>query len=112
MQILISFVYIAHIRAYAVSESTNMIKGMITQTVTTRLHHLELVRMLTYVIAYHKEGSLDAIMVEHIEHPRGHLRYRTIIERKIYSTFVFVHSPKRTRIEPSQKAGGLFYNHG
>lgn len=93
VQIFVSLVYIAHIRAYAVSESANVIVGVITQSMASCLYHLELMWVLAYVVAHHEEGGFNAVVIEHIKHPRGYLGYGTIIKGEIYSSLVLIHSP-------------------
>lgn len=112
VQILVGLVHIAHIRAYAVQQSAYVVVSVVAQSVPAAFHHLELLGVLAYVVAHHKEGGFDAVVVEHVEHPGCHLGYGAVVESEVYGPFVLVHAPQGARVQPAQYAGRLFDYHG
>ena len=53
-------------------------------------HLLIQFRVAGHIVAYHEEGGLDAVTVERVEHPRGHLGHRTVVERKKHHLLLVV----------------------
>ena len=111
-EIDIGLVHVAHIAADAVSESADVVEGMVAQPVTSSFDHLKLLGVLADVVSHHKEGGFDAVVVEHVKHPRCDFGDGAIVEGEIDGSFVGVHAPEGMRIKPSEKLGGLFDNHG
>ena len=112
VQIFVSLVYIAHIRAYAVQQSAYVVVSVVAQSVPAAFNHLELLGVLAYVVAHHKEGGFDAVVVEHVKHPGCHLGYGAVVESEVNGPFVLVHAPQGARVQPAQYAGRLFDYHG
>ena len=111
MEIDVSLVDIAQIRADAVAQPPDMVKRMVAEPVAAFLHHLEDIGMFPDIVSHHKERGLDAIMVEHIEHPGSHFWNGAIVESEVNGMFLGLDAPKRMRIEPSEKSGRLFDDH-
>ena len=38
-----------------------------------------------HIVANHEKCGLDTVAVEHVEHPRGLLRYGAVVEGEIYN---------------------------
>ena len=100
-QIDVGLIDVAHITADAVAQTADVIEGVVAETVSRGLDHFKFERMLAYIVANHKESGLDAVVVEHGKHPRGHLGYGAVVEREIYGTLVRIHPPQRVGIEPA-----------
>ena len=63
MDQLVCFVRIGQIVLASVFESPDMVKSMISQTMSPFYNHLEFLGMLAHIVAHQKEGSLDIVLV-------------------------------------------------
>lgn len=93
------------------AQTADVVEGMVAQSMPTRFDHFEHFGVFADVVTDHKEGGLDAIMVEYIEHPGSYFGNRSVVKGEINGSFVLVHPPKGIGIEPAEKPGGLFDNH-
>ena len=89
----------------------DVIVRVIADTMATAQHLFIEFGVLVHVVAYHEEGCLHAVTVQCIKNPRRSFGDRTIVERQIYTTFVGVHTPDGTRVEPTEPRRGLFDKH-
>jgi len=64
-----------------------VIVRVVAYTMSSINHHLELFRMLAYIVTYHEEGRLDMIFIKKVKHPWGNLRNWTIIKGEIYGMY-------------------------
>ena len=64
---LVSLIGIAQEGLASVSDSTNMIEGMIAQSMSASGNLLHELRILTHVVAYHEERGLHPITIENVE---------------------------------------------
>ena len=92
-------------------EAPQVVEGVVAQTVSAFLNHGELARMFAHIVPDEKEGSLDAVVVEHVEHPRCHLGDGPVVERQVDCLDGRVHAPDGLRIEPTYDAGRLLDEH-
>ena len=79
-QVDIGLVDISHVRADAMAQSANVVKGVVSQPVSACLDHFEHFGMFANVIAHHEKGGLDAVMIEYVENPRRYLGYRAVVK--------------------------------
>ena len=107
----VGLLHVAHIAVDAMAQRADMVESMVSDAVSALLDHLINLGMLPYIVAHHEKGGFDAIMVQHIEHPRRHFRDRSIVEGEINGANVLVHPPESQRVEPSEPFGGLFDKH-
>ena len=69
------------------------------------------VRITRHIVAHTKERGFYIIIIEQIEDPRRYLRYRSVVERKIYGLLLAGNTPYRFRNQHPVKIGWLFYKH-
>ena len=70
-----------------------MVEGMVTDAVSPLHNHLKLIRVLTDIVTYHKEGGFYVVFVKQVEYPRSNFGDRSVIESQIDGSLVRVHSP-------------------
>ena len=110
-EVAVGLVDIGDVSLGALLESLEVVEGMVTYTVTTLNNHLVLIWMLAYIVAYHKESSLDLVFVQHIKYPRRYLGDRTIVEGEIDSLLRCIHPPMCTGVQSADELWGLLNEH-
>ena len=63
LHLLIRTIRIFQIIISRVLESTDVIEGVVTDPVSVFNHHPENIRILPYIVAYHKESGFDLILI-------------------------------------------------
>ena len=111
VQISVGTLHIVHIGRDTVEQTANMIVRVVAEAMAALAHHSELLGVLAHVVAHHEERSLDAVVVEDIEHPRRYLWYGAVVEGEVYGALLSIHTPKGLGIEPSEEYGGLLDDH-
>ena len=66
---------------------------MVTDAMSPLHNHLELIRMFTDIVTYHKEGGLYTVFVKQIKNPGSNFRDRPIVKSQINGSLIRVHSP-------------------
>ena len=85
-EVTVCLVDIGHIMIGMFCHPLEVVVGVVAYAVATLDDHLELVGMLTHIVTHHEESGLDAVLVQHIKHPRGDLWDRAIIKGEVYGT--------------------------
>ena len=106
--------HIAQVAAACQPESADMVHGVVAYAVSAAHHFLVDLWMLAHVVAHHEEGGLDAVSVQHVEHPGCDLGDGSVVEGEVHRVLV----PRF--MSPEQSAGdrepeayrGAFYQHG
>ena len=93
MQIGIGLLDIIAVLTDGVRETSDVVVGVIADAMTLVNDTLMELGILTRIVAHHKEGSLDAIALQHIEYPGRRLRNRPVVEGQIDGLLVTVHTP-------------------
>ena len=81
---LFPFLHIRYVVLRGIAKALEVIIGMIADAVTCLEHLFEDLGVFVYVLPDHKEGSLDVIARQDLQHPRGHFRDRSVIESQIH----------------------------
>ena len=94
------------------AEPADVVVGVVAHLMAFVQNLLIEIGVLPDIVAHHEEGGLDAKLAQRLENERGRLRDGTVVERQIDRTFVTVHSPVGSWVEPAQVDGWLLNNHG
>ena len=62
-----------------------MVHGVIAVAVAATAHFFKQFGVTAHIVANHEKCGLDTVAVEHVEHPRGLLRYGAVVEGEIYN---------------------------
>ena len=85
------------------TEAFEMVHRMIARTMPLIDHKTKRFGVLSHVIAYAKEGSLDAVFIEYIQYLGCNIGARSVVEREIYLLGFIVDTPNG-RHKPLQKS--------
>ena len=61
-----------------------MVHCVVAHAVAAPFHLLKQFGVARHIITHHEESGLYSIVVEGVEHPRGHFRYGAVIEGEEY----------------------------
>lgn len=79
-----------------------MVKGMISHLMPF-LNNLPIkFRMLSHVVANHKERGMYAKLLQRLENKRSSFRYRPVVKREINGMLLPVHTPCCPGVKPTQ----------
>ena len=93
------------------SECTEMVECMIAHLMSFLNDLIVKVVVAQHILTDHKKGSLHAILPQRLENERRRFWDWSIVEGKIDSMLMLVHSPQRLGIYPSQPFCRLLNNH-
>lgn len=111
MDKFVSFVGIAQVAAAAHQKSTDVVEGVVAQTMPVGTDEFEQMRVFPHVVTHHEEGGFDTIAVERLDEPWGRFGDGSVVEGQIDCLLRRIHSPDGAGIEPTQPFGGLFDDH-
>ena len=83
-------------------EASKMMIGMIAHLMALRNNTSVEVGILAHIVSYHEESGVYPKLFQCLQNERRRLRYRSVVKREIYRTFVAVHSPGCTWKQPTQ----------
>ena len=92
-------------------ETAAMVVGVITDAMSLINDTLVQFRVFTGIVANHKEGCFDSVVLKCIEDKRGGFRDGTVIEGQVDRLLMSVHSPCRPGVKPAQPHARLLDNH-
>lgn len=101
VEIFVGFVYVAHVRAYAVAQSADVVERVVSEAVAACFDHLEDVGVFAYVVAHHEKRGLHAIVVKHVKHPGRYFGYGAVVEGEIHGVLFGFYAPKGSWVEPA-----------
>lgn len=80
MEQLIGFLHIVQIAADAVSESAQMIEGVVANAVSFGYYLLIELRMFANIVAYHEEGGLHLVLAQGFQYKGRYFRNGAVVE--------------------------------
>ena len=90
------------------AHASYMIESVVTYMVSTLHDHFVYIGVFAHVVTHYKESSLDAVLVQHIQHPRCDLGYGTVIKGKIYRMLFRIFPEDAFGVYLAQYGCGLF----
>jgi hypothetical protein len=111
MDVGIGFLHIVAVFLDGVGETDYVVVGVVTHLMALVDDTLVELRVLTHIVAHHKERGLNTESLEGVEDERGSLRDGTVVEGQIDGLLVTVHSPISFWIKPTEVRGRLLYKH-
>ena len=109
---LVGLLDVREVGAVAVAQALDVVHRVVAHMVSLGLDALEEGGIAGHVVADTEERGVDAVVAEDIEHPRGHLGRRTVVERQVDPFGLRWDAPKGISVEQSAKpAGGMFNQH-
>ena len=111
MEIFVSAFDIAHITTDTVEMPRDVVEGVVPESVSATAHFFKDFWIFPDIIAHHEKRRFDVVLIQHIEHPRCHLRDGAIVKGEINRMVIGIHTPESIWIEPTEKKSGLFDNH-
>ena len=110
-EVAVGLVDIGNVPISMLPESLEVIKSVIAYAVASLDNHLVLVGVLAHIVAHHEEGGFDAVLVQHVEHPRGDLGDGAVVEGEVYGPLRWIHPPACTGIQLADELWGLLNEH-
>ena len=89
----------------------DVVEGVVAESVSATAHFFKDFWIFSDIIAHHEKRRFDVVLIQHIEHPRRHLRDGAIVKGEINRMVIGIHTPESIWIEPTEKKSGLFDNH-
>jgi hypothetical protein len=83
VDIVVSLAHILHIGTDGMTESADMVVGMITYLMPLSPNLLVEMRILPHVVAHHEEGGLDIELAKRLKDKGRRFRDGTVVERQI-----------------------------
>ena len=104
--------YVVHVAVGCHLHPLQVVHCVVAVAVSAAAHLFEQFRVACHIVADHEECGFDAVAVEKVEHPRGYLGYRPVVESKEHHLFLMLLYPpyglwKKEAVEER----GLFYPH-
>ena len=109
-----NFVYLSgvcEVIRIRIFKSTDVVEGMVTDAVSVFYHHPVFIRVLAYIVAYHKEGSFNMMLFQYFQYPGSYFRDGTVVKSQIDCPFIRIHPEDSLWIQRPEKPRWLFYKH-
>ena len=89
----IGFHDVAQIGGCGNVSALEVVVGVVAHTVSAAFYLLEEFGMAAHVLTDAEKSGFDAVVVERVEHPRGNLGNRSVVESEIDTLFLLSNAP-------------------
>ena len=111
MDNLVYFLGICQIVRIGILKSANMVECVVADAVSALYYHSIFIRVLAYIVAYHKEGSFNMMLFQYFQYPGSYFRDGAVVKSQIDCPFIRIHPEDSLWIQRPEKPRWLFYKH-